>query len=190
MFPNLHPHPPVRGSEPKQCWWQELLVCWPSVTGGRWQQGMLHEDALSRQKWKSNCSFMMCWALLGVCHAAPDRATSVPFSSTACLIIPPAQQWEKDGIHKPCTSPFLGSTKPLDPRAGREPTRQQDDVPAFPTLAGNSKPCLPPLPALSAAPLPFWHGLEDPRTPILGMRGHSNSSSTHEGSSRAALLPA
>lgn len=89
---------------------------------------MLHEDALSRQKWKSNCSFMMCWALLGICHTAPDRATSVPFSSTACLIIPPAQQWEKDGIHKPCTSPFLGSTKPLDPRAGREPTRQQDDV--------------------------------------------------------------
>lgn len=144
MFPNLHPHLPVRGSEPKQCWWQELLVHWPSVTGGRWPQGMLHEDALSRQKWKNNCN-LGCWDLLGICHADPDHAASVPFSSTACLISPPAQQWERDDIHKPCTSPFLGSTKPLDPRAGWEHTRQQDD-PAFPTLAGNSKPCLPPVP--------------------------------------------
>lgn len=151
---------------------------------------MLHEDALSRQKWKSNRSVMMCWALLGVCHAAPGRATSLPFSSTACLISTPAQQWGRDGIAKPCTSPFLGSTEPLDPRAGREHSRQQDDVPAFPTLAGNSKPCLPPLPARSDSLLPFWQGLENPCAPIPGTMGHSNSSSTHEGNSRAAELPA
>lgn len=190
MFPNLHPHLPVRGSGPKQCWWQELLMHWPSVGGGRWLQGMLHEDAVSRQKWKSNHNFMMCWALLGVCHADPDCATSVPFSSTACLISPPAQQWERDDIHKPCTSPFLSSTMPLHPRAGREHTRQQDDVPAFPTLAGNSKPCLPPLPALSVPPLPFWQGLENPCTPIPATTGHSNPSLSHESSSTAARLPA
>ena len=79
---------------------------WPSVTGGRWQQGMLHEDALSGHEWKSNHNFPMCWALLGGYHAAPDCASSLPFNGTACLISPPAQQWERDGIPKPCTSPF------------------------------------------------------------------------------------
>lgn len=156
---------------------------WHSVTGGKWPQKMIHENALSKQKWKSNHNFMMCWVLLGICHADPDHATSAPFSSTA-------QQWERDGIQKPCTSPFLGSTRPLDPRADREHTRQQDDVPAFAILAGNSNPCLPPLPALSASPLPFCQDLENLCTSIPGMTGHLNTSSTHEGSSRAAGLPA
>lgn len=68
---------------------------------------MLCEDALSRHKWKSNHNFLMCWALLGGYHAASDHASSLLFNGTACLISPSAQQWERDGIPKPWTTPFL-----------------------------------------------------------------------------------
>lgn len=91
----------------------------------RWQvpQEMLHEDALSRQKWESNHNFMMCWAPLGICQADPDCATSMllPFSSTACLMSPHLLSSGKEmaftslvrhllGLTSLCTQELAGST--------------------------------------------------------------------------------
>lgn len=67
-----------------------------SVTRGRQQQQMLHEDALFGHEWKSNHS--LCWE-------APMLPQAIERHNPLNELS--ARHWKRAGIPKSCTSPFL-----------------------------------------------------------------------------------